>query len=470
MPTLYSRNRGAFSLGKKVGGGGEGDVFAVTGSTGHVAKRYHAGQATKERQTKLEVMVGNPPDDPCSRLGHTSIAWPLDLIYLDPAVHIFDGFVMPRIDGARPLADAYHVPTRRRSMPGFTWQYLLCAGRNLASAVQALHDKGYVVGDMNESNVFIYPTGLVTLIDTDSFQVPGPTGVFRCPVGKPEYLPPERQGSNLNSVNRTSSDDHFALAVLIFLLLMEGRHPFDGVPTGVPDEPEIEQRIARNWFRQAYGPHCGAVLPPPSCPPWAILPAQLQSLFVRCFVEGENLPDRRPSAIEWTEGLDRVMASLQSCSTNSCHSYSAHLRSCPWCERSATLGIADPFPSHKSAATVTTQTVKTQVGRTPATTPPMRNLATTAARTHHITAITSRVAAANVVTTGKLLTVGAPVQKSISIASGNHVTAASSAGAGSGVPKAGAILPSHTSVAGPSISAAKGVRASQPISSGKQCP
>ena len=35
------------------------------------------------------------------------------------------------------------------------------------------HVRGYVVGDVNESNILVTPTALVTLgMDTDSFQVP----------------------------------------------------------------------------------------------------------------------------------------------------------------------------------------------------------------------------------------------------------------------------------------------------------
>jgi alkylation response protein AidB-like acyl-CoA dehydrogenase len=49
----------------------------------------------------------------------------------------------------------------------------------------------YVVGDLNESNVWVMPTAMITLIDCDSMQVPDrdlPGRVFRNAVGKPEFI------------------------------------------------------------------------------------------------------------------------------------------------------------------------------------------------------------------------------------------------------------------------------------------
>ena len=74
-------------------------------------------------------------------------------------------------------------------------------------AVAQIGDGAVVVSDMagnlfpltvlqhgeypNESNILVTDTALVTLVDTDSFQVREPHngGVYRCPVGKPEFTP-----------------------------------------------------------------------------------------------------------------------------------------------------------------------------------------------------------------------------------------------------------------------------------------
>jgi len=95
-----------------------------------------------------------------------------------------------------PVFQIYNPGSRRHELPAFTYRHLLRTAQNLAAAVDVLHAHGYVAGDLNESNVLVADTALVTLVDTDSFQVRDPESgaVYRCPVGKPEFTPPELQG------------------------------------------------------------------------------------------------------------------------------------------------------------------------------------------------------------------------------------------------------------------------------------
>ncbi|MEZ4618073.1 MAG: hypothetical protein R2867_21530 [Caldilineaceae bacterium] len=73
---------------------------------------------------------------------------------------------------------------------------------------------------------------LVTLVDTDSFQIVDEQEAYHhCPVGVPEYTPPELQALPLATTVREPHHDAFGLSVLIFQLLMEGYHPFTGRPT-----------------------------------------------------------------------------------------------------------------------------------------------------------------------------------------------------------------------------------------------
>jgi DNA-binding helix-hairpin-helix protein with protein kinase domain len=60
------------------------------------------------------------------------------------------------------------------------------------------------VSDVNQSNFLVNDQALATLVDTDSFQVRDPDGskVYRCPVGTPDYTPPEMQGVAFAGVNR----------------------------------------------------------------------------------------------------------------------------------------------------------------------------------------------------------------------------------------------------------------------------
>jgi DNA-binding helix-hairpin-helix protein with protein kinase domain len=110
-----------------------------------VVKLYHSGKAPPPG--KLERMLENPPDDPTAAQGHCSIAWPCDLLH-DGQGQIV-GYAMPRISGGVPLHGLYNLQSRSQKAPGFHWRYLHVAAHNLASAVAAIHAKGYCVFHAN---------------------------------------------------------------------------------------------------------------------------------------------------------------------------------------------------------------------------------------------------------------------------------------------------------------------------------
>src|SRR5579871_2900964 len=197
----------SIDVASRLGGGGEGEIYAVSQHPDLVAKIYK--QPQNSPAGKLKVMIAHPPKDPMAAQGTPSIAWPCDLLH--PAGRkVCVGYLMPRIDRVRTVFEFYNPAERHKHCPQFTYLYLHRAARNLAAAVNALHARGHIIGDVNESNVFVSDNALVTLIDTDSFQVRDPnTGtVYRCGVGRPEYTAPElhaqlRNGKTYRDVDRT---------------------------------------------------------------------------------------------------------------------------------------------------------------------------------------------------------------------------------------------------------------------------
>ncbi|MFM7365992.1 MAG: tetratricopeptide repeat protein [Cuspidothrix sp.] len=327
-----------------VGHGGEACIYAVPSDEHLVGKIYH--QPTTSHAQKLQAMLANPPVNPTASLGHISIAWPQELLEAVDGSGEIVGFIMPRIRGMRPIMDFYNPGVRRQHCPLFNYQYLLRTARNLASAVAALHASQYCIGDVNESNILVSDTALVTLVDTDSFQVPEPAQniVYRCVVGKAEYTPPELQNKIFADYDRDSYHDLFGLAVLIFQLLMEGTHPFSGIFQGGVEPPPYQARILAGHFTYSQKKQV-PYLPTPISPSWDLLHPQLQDLFVRCFEDGHNNPKLRPNAQTWSSSLKMAEESLVTCDANPQHLYHNHLQKCPWCERAKKLGGRDPFPS-----------------------------------------------------------------------------------------------------------------------------
>jgi hypothetical protein len=320
-------------------------------------------------------MVAHPPVNPTEHLNHPSIAWPTELLR-DIATNQLVGFLMPRVRQMLPLSEVYNPRARRRQLPLFNYRYLVRTARNLCAAVQAVHQAGYVIGDLNESNVLVSDQALVTLVDADSFQVRDPeTGVvYRSLVGKPEYTPPELQGCSFADVDRQPEHDAFALAVLIFRLLMEGFHPFDGVYGGRGEPPEMGARIRNGYFPYARGRT--GIEPSPLAPPFEMLHPDLQALFVRCFAEGHRNRIARPRVEDWLEALEGAEDALQQCGQNEQHYYWVHWSGCPWCARQQALGGRDPFPSRASVSSgqhlgvsVRQQPLPSASATTPAPTP-----------------------------------------------------------------------------------------------------
>jgi len=340
-PSLHLRRRStmealALDAAQELGAGGEARVLAIPDDDSLVAKLYHEPTLAKAR--KVALMMA---DEPALDASAAALAWPRDLL-IDGQGR-FAGFLMERAAGPR-VFELYNPSTRRSAAPGSDHALLHRVGANVAAAFGALHERGYVIGDVNESNVLVRPGGAVTLVDTDSMQVPDRANgtVLRSRVGKPEFTPPELQGRSFGDFDRTPEHDRFGLAVLLFLLLMEGTHPFAGRLVDGSDTPPVEERIRRGLF-----PHHGhaEIDPPRLAPEFALLDPALRALFVRAFAEGHADPAARPSAAEWRTALDAAADALVVCAKSARHRHGPHLGECPWCERTAVLQGRDPFPA-----------------------------------------------------------------------------------------------------------------------------
>jgi serine/threonine protein kinase len=348
---LYDSQQKPIRLGNIVGQGGEACVYQVEGRSDTLAKIFQpAPRANYE--AKLGWMIGHPPENPTRSLSHPSLAWPSEMMY-DPHRRLA-GYLMPFIRQAVPALEVFNPRRRAAVLPEFDMRYLYRVARNLSAAVAALHRSGYVVGDLNESNVLVNPSALVTLIDTDSFQVQerqnGRFAIHYCPVGKLEYTPPELLGKPLKEVTRLPEHDSFALAVLVFQLLMGGNHPFRAQWLGSGEPPPLEKRVQMGLFPYMVS-RPGSVRPPNNAPTLNHLSPLIAGLFKACFIDGHHDPVCRPSSLDWRNALTEAEKDLLQCPYG--HYFSSHLRTCPACPpprskakpaRRSKPGSAKPLP------------------------------------------------------------------------------------------------------------------------------
>ena len=339
---IFDREGKPITIGNVVGRGGEAVVYQVNGHPGLLAKLYEPAPRP-DYAAKLDWMLEHPPVNPTHALNHPSLAWPVGLLY-GQANHL-SGYLMPFIKQAVPMLVVFNPRRRAETLAQFDRRYLHRAARNLAIAIGALHSSGYVIGDLNESNVLVTSSALVTLIDTDSFQVQESRSskvlTYACPVAKPEYTPPELQGMLLSSTLRFPEQDAFSLGVLIFQLLMEGNHPFRAQWLGKGDPPPIEERIAKGGFPYTSNPGL-PVRPPIHGPDFKLLHPEISELFRRCFIDGHRDPHLRPEASAWEWAINEAEKALVQCPKG--HFYSDHLRTCPICHGSS-VSNRDAAPS-----------------------------------------------------------------------------------------------------------------------------
>lgn len=313
--------------------GGEGAVFDVVGRPDLVAKLYSKPQS-KERCDKLRAMANL-----CSPDLLKIAAWPTATLSNGSPAAV-EGILMPRIAGHKEIHHLYSVAQRKKDFPDADWGFLLHTARNCAIAFESVHGHGHIVGDVNQKNVMVSKKGIVALVDCDSFQVKEGSRIFRCGVGVPEYTPPELHGRRFTDLDRNTNHDLFGLAVMVFHLLMMGRHPFAGVPQINIDIP-IEKAIQDGLY--AYARNSSKLKPPPHVPPLAMLDLPTRDLFERAF--GSN---QRPTATEWRGVLDASMKGLQRCKNDPKHSYPA-TGACPWCQLIAAARLMFFIPSQGAA-------------------------------------------------------------------------------------------------------------------------
>lgn len=310
-----------------LGVGGEGSVYKSSKDK-VVFKRYHDAVLAKrgdELEAKIRAM--------CERTGTYDLAWPLEMGYVQGR---FVGFFMNEVDREASLswASLANAGTRRVKAPGFGVYHAIWAGANLAAAMSNAHERDVIIGDVNESNVLVYPDATVRVIDCDSMQVTTPTRVFRCGVGKAEFTARELVGVNFSEIERTRESDVFALGIMLFMMLTGGSHPFDGI---TKEETTISERIERGWSPYFNPGALGSISAPERVSFAAIDPA-LSAVLGACVNPD---PSRRLSAKEVYQALRSVGEALEECEVISTHAKRPG-EPCRWCEHAKRCG-ADPF-------------------------------------------------------------------------------------------------------------------------------
>jgi hypothetical protein len=327
----YDEHGDRHRLGRRLAGGGEGEVFELETHPGACAKLFYDSVVAR-KAAKVEAMLSARPKDPMAHKDRVSIAWPEAMLFDRRGnAAAFAGYRMRMLDQVAPLERYILSGERQIFAAWFNWRLLHHTARNLARAIRAIHAAGHCVGDLNPQNVLVSVETLLTLVDTDSFQIRSNRGeVLPCKVGVREYLPPEYDGTAAMS----PASDHYSLAVLTFRLLMLGEYPVTS----------SERDAVINGDATSIHPAGVGGTARPGAVPFDVLPRNLQDLFKKCFGPGLVDPRERPTALEWADALDQSEKDLRECQSVASHRFSSARQKCPWCERREQRR-RDPFPA-----------------------------------------------------------------------------------------------------------------------------
>jgi DNA-binding helix-hairpin-helix protein with protein kinase domain len=241
-PTVYDVNGEAKNLGKRIGKGGEGEVWTLAGREDRLVKLYHPRVLRRlghdhELQDKLTLMRGMK-----ALVDDNRFAWPRMLVF--DAQHQWCGYGMRRVLGVsfQTLCQPQLV---RERLKDWDRRMQVTAALNFLEVVRTLHRNDVIIGDINPGNFLVNPSDAgVSAVDCDSYQVRNCGRTFTCPVGIPMYLAPELLDANLQSTERTTEQELFSVAIMLFPALIHGLGNHVGLAR-VTSEKALRAPLAR---------------------------------------------------------------------------------------------------------------------------------------------------------------------------------------------------------------------------------
>lgn len=313
--------------------GGAGAIYLVKDHQDLVVKLYHQPQKDPQRLQKLQAMLAGPPQLPAIKANqniYLQIAWPVGWI-ADKKNNLL-GFAMPKVNLSRATALENLLSKKSRQVFAIPegYGYRVTAAANLAALVTELHACGHHVVDLKPINLSVYIDAFyIAILDCDGFSIRGLNGEhYPAHQFSDGYIAPESLRGRHRPENLGEDQDRFALAVVLFQLLNQGIHPYQGVPAvGVHMPSTNGERIERELF--AYGSTANRLLAPS---PWSIhkyLEDNTLNLFERAFTTRNN----RPSAKEWRDHLmyfaDKNTGALHVCPKDNDHGH--YSKGCGFC-------------------------------------------------------------------------------------------------------------------------------------------
>jgi serine/threonine protein kinase len=268
--TLLTTSGDRVTLVDRLGDGGEGVVYRT--DRGDIAKIYHREKLSRLRSEKLEIMVA-------SGFRRDGICWPTSII-LSKEMHTI-GYRMPSAKGFPIQPTLFQRQLLSKRFPTWTRRELVVCAQSILEKISTVHRNNILIGDINPLNILIASENEVYLIDTDSYQIAG----YPCPVGTVNFTAPEIQGKDFSTYLRTQDHENFAIATLLFMILLPGETPYSH-----QGGEDIITNIKKGLFPYPLKDMRSRGVPiGPWQYMWSHLPFRTKEAFFNCFRRKERL-------------------------------------------------------------------------------------------------------------------------------------------------------------------------------------
>lgn len=287
-------------LGERIGKGKEGLVYSITGDRRHVIKIFPQKFRTKHRKEKVELLVERELHSP-------GICFPESLVLNSEGE--FVGYLMRTAIGGKVLSET--ITNRalfKKTYPNWRKDDLIDVCLSFLKRVQAMHELNILIGDMNEGNLMVSPNKGVWIIDTDSCQFEG----YVCPVGWPEFTAPE-----LTSYEELRTEQHelYAVAMVLFMILMTGRFAYDRADAPILDNDDDRTRylIKEGKFPYKFKGYGDRDQPFGDAKyMWSHVDPKVKELFWETLHRNGSRFQNRPSVQEWIDVFKAYRRNLNS--------------------------------------------------------------------------------------------------------------------------------------------------------------
>lgn len=298
----------------RLGRGATATVYKAKFRNKLIAAKIFAPEK-KPNIEKISAMISLDPDyvriDGDGKK-HAQLAWPSGL--LKDSDDVVRGFMMPLLDSKKSLSiDHFYDLTladkhSRKSELALSFKVEIA--RNLSNIIHSLHSDGHHLIDIKPQNILVQKnTHFVSILDCDGFSVKTNKTRMAAELMSTDYISPEAYQKKLLPSELGKQQDLYALAVILFQLLNNGTHPFQGIlQTDLNVGSTNDEKAAAGLYPHATSPN--PLIKPRKQSVHHLWDSKTVRLFERAFSNPDYSGSgrmNRPTAKVWRDHFDGIL-------------------------------------------------------------------------------------------------------------------------------------------------------------------